>query len=193
MVKENTFREDLYYRLNVVRILMPALRQRKEDIPLLINFILKNLSNKNQSVANSISKEALDVLVGHSWPGNVRELENIVHRSAVLAQGNTILAKDLPMEINVVEPIELKSESLEGISISKENANNDNKLGVDFCHLFKSLCLIADNKDILKKVESELIKQAMESSNGVVSKASKVLGITPNVLKKRIKDSEINK
>ena len=99
MVKENAFREDLYYRLNVVRILMPALRQRKEDIPLLINFMLQNLAKKNRSVANTISKEALDMLVGHDWPGNVRELENIVHRSAVLAQGNTILPKDLPEEI----------------------------------------------------------------------------------------------
>ena len=102
-MKEHTFREDLYYRLNVVRILMPALRQRKQDIPLLINFMLQNLAKKNRSVANTISKEALDMLVGHDWPGNVRELENIVHRSAVLAQGNTILPKDLPEELNLAD------------------------------------------------------------------------------------------
>ena len=182
MVKENTFREDLYYRLNVVRILMPALRQRKEDIPLLINFMLKNLSKKNRSVANIVSKEALDVLVGHDWPGNVRELENIIHRSAVLAQGNTILPKDLPEDINLTDVSMLESK------VTTTDFSNDT--GVDFKLLFKALCKITGNKDILKKVETELIYQAVEASDGVLTKAGKILGITASTLKKRITDSK---
>jgi two-component system nitrogen regulation response regulator GlnG len=192
MVKENTFREDLYYRLNVVRILMPALRQRKQDIPLLINFMLQNLAKKNRSVANTISKEALEVLLGHDWPGNVRELENIVHRSAVLAQGNTILPKDLPEEINLEDASNSESETTDGDPISGKEADNSDEVDVDFELLFKSLCQLTDNKDILKKVEAELIKQAMLASNGVATKAGKVLGMTASTLKKRIAEHESN-
>ena len=186
MVKENTFREDLYYRLNVVRILMPALRQRKQDIPLLINFMLQNLAKKNRSVANTISKEALDLLVQHSWPGNVRELENIVHRSAVLAQGNTILPKDLPSEINHSGSTETHSETTE-VEVSSVTVDSKNE-EIDFEALYKTLCQLTDNRDILKKLEAELIKQAMDASEGVVAKAAKVLGMTASTLKKRISE-----
>ena len=189
MVKENTFREDLYYRLNVVRILMPALRQRKEDIPLLINFMLQNLAKKNRSVANVFSKEALDLLVGYSWPGNVRELENIVHRSAVLAQGNTILPKDLPEEITSVGPCESQSKVSEEKTTSAIVYTSDS--GLDYETLYNELCRITDSKEILKRLEVELIKQAMGANNGVITKAAKVLGITSSTLKKRIAEYKI--
>ncbi len=181
MVKKNTFREDLYYRLNVVRILMPALRQRKHDIPLLINFMLQNLTKKNQAVANTIAKEALDLLVEYNWPGNVRELENIVHRSAVLAQGNTILAKDLPSEINQAEYSDITAST-------KEKGENE---AVDFHDLYNELCQISDNQDILSRVEAELIKEAIGASKGVLAKAAKILGMTTNTLKKRIEKYQI--
>jgi two-component system nitrogen regulation response regulator GlnG len=181
MVKKNTFREDLYYRLNVVRILMPALRQRKQDIPLLINFMLQNLTKKNQAVANTIAKEALDLLVEYNWPGNVRELENIVHRSAVLAQGNTILAKDLPSEINQAEYSDITAST-------KEKGENE---AVDFHDLYNELCQISDNQDILSRVEAELIKEAIGASKGVLAKAAKILGMTTNTLKKRIEKYQI--
>lgn len=191
MVKENTFREDLYYRLNVVRILMPALRQRKQDIPLLINFMLQNLAKKNRSVANTVAKEALGLLVEYNWPGNVRELENIIHRSAVLAQGNTILPKDLPSEINPKVPSEPSSETtkIDEDPISTTAQSTDSE--VDFEALYNGLCELTGNKDILKKLEAELIKQALEGTNGVVAKAAKVLGMTASTLKKRIAEYEI--
>ena len=181
MVKKNTFREDLYYRLNVVRILMPALRQRKQDIPLLINFILQNLTKKNRAVADTIAKEALDLLVEYNWPGNVRELENIVHRSAVLAQGNTILAKDLPGEINQAACTDVPASTVE---------KGDNQ-AVDFKALYHGLCYLSDQQGILKRVEAKLIKEAMVDSKGVLSKAAKILGMTVNTLKKRITEYEI--
>ena len=188
MVKENTFREDLYYRLNVVRILMPALRQRKEDIPLLINFMLQNLAKKNRSVANVIAKEALDLLVEYGWPGNVRELENVVHRSAVLAQGNTILAKDLPEEINPGGLKQSQGKATDEKSTSTIVNTCDSEL--DFEALYNNLCQLTDSKDILKKLEVELIKEAMRANNSVVVKAAKVLGITASTLKKRIAEYE---
>ena len=99
MVKEKTFREDLYYRLNVVRIQLPPLRERMEDVPQLVDFVLKRLARDSKADAKAISPEALAVLARYSWPGNVRELENLVYRSAVMAQGEMILVKDLPQEV----------------------------------------------------------------------------------------------
>jgi two-component system nitrogen regulation response regulator GlnG len=99
MVRAKTFREDLYYRLNVVRIKMPPLRERAEDIPQIVEFCLQNLVKQRKARVSRLSPEALGVLVRYRWPGNVRELENVVYRSAVIAQGDAILVKDLPPEI----------------------------------------------------------------------------------------------
>ena len=99
MVKAKTFREDLYYRLNVVRIKMPPLRERPEDIPQIVDFCLQNLLKQRKARSSKVAPEAMSVLVRHRWPGNVRELENVIYRSAVIAQGETILLKDLPAEI----------------------------------------------------------------------------------------------
>jgi DNA-binding NtrC family response regulator len=99
MVKAKTFREDLYYRLNVVRIRMPALRDREDDIPQIVDFCVQNLAKQKKARVSKVSSEAMSVLTRHRWPGNVRELENVIYRSAVIAQGDTILLKDLPQEI----------------------------------------------------------------------------------------------
>ncbi|HZZ58970.1 MAG TPA: sigma-54 dependent transcriptional regulator [Opitutaceae bacterium] len=99
MVRQKTFREDLYYRLNVVRIRMPALRERPEDIPAIVDFVLQNLVKQKKARVGRMSPEALAALGRYRWPGNVRELENVVYRTAVIAQGDTILFKDLPPEI----------------------------------------------------------------------------------------------
>ena len=99
MVKAKTFREDLYYRLNVVRIRIPALRERTDDIPQIVDFCLQNLVKQRKARVGKVSPEAMAVLVRHRWPGNVRELENVIYRSAVIAQGDAILVKDLPAEL----------------------------------------------------------------------------------------------
>jgi len=99
MVKAKTFREDLYYRLNVVRIRMPALRERPDDIPQIVDFCLQNLVKQKKARISKVSPETMAILIRHRWPGNVRELENVIYRSAVIAQGDTILPKDLPQEI----------------------------------------------------------------------------------------------
>lgn len=99
MVKAKTFREDLYYRLNVVRIRMPALRERQDDILQIVDFCLQNLVKQKKARVSKVSPEAMHVLTRYTWPGNVRELENVIYRSAVIAQGDTILLKDLPVEI----------------------------------------------------------------------------------------------
>ena len=99
LVKEKDFREDLYYRLNVVRLRLPPLRERVEDVPQIVDFFLQNLAKAKKTKARKVSPEALAILCRHNWPGNVRELENMVYRSAVIAQGDAILPKDLPEEV----------------------------------------------------------------------------------------------
>jgi two-component system nitrogen regulation response regulator GlnG len=101
LVKDKDFREDLYYRLNVVRLRLPPLRERVEDVPQIVDFFLQNLAKAKKTKARKVSPEALAILCRHNWPGNVRELENMVYRSAVIAQGDAILPKDLPDEVRV--------------------------------------------------------------------------------------------
>jgi two-component system nitrogen regulation response regulator GlnG len=101
LVKEKEFREDLYYRLNVVRLRLPPLRERVEDVPQIVDFFLQNLAKSKKTKARRVSPEALAILCRHNWPGNVRELENMIYRSAVIAQGDAILPKDLPDEIRL--------------------------------------------------------------------------------------------
>lgn len=96
MVKNKSFREDLYYRLNVVRIETPPLRDRMEDLPELVDFMLQRLNKKQSTGTTEISKEAMSVLEKYNWPGNVRELENALHSSSVVSKGKRILSKDLP-------------------------------------------------------------------------------------------------
>src|SRR5882762_6889822 len=96
MVREAKFREDLYYRLNVITVDLPPLRQRKEDIPLLVDFFLKRYSEENERNPRRITPEALRPLLAYSWPGNVRELENVIERAVVLSSGTEIGADLLP-------------------------------------------------------------------------------------------------
>jgi two-component system nitrogen regulation response regulator GlnG len=99
LVREKEFREDLYYRLNVVRLRLPPLRERVEDVPQIVDFFLQSLAKAKKTKARKVSPEALAILCRHNWPGNVRELENMIYRSAVIAQGDAILPKDLPDEV----------------------------------------------------------------------------------------------
>jgi DNA-binding NtrC family response regulator len=98
-VKDGRFREDLYFRLNVVEITLPSLMQRKEDIPLLIQYFLSHYSHKFSKQILGIDEKARGVLLGYSYPGNVRELQNIVERAVALAEGNTLTLNDLPLDL----------------------------------------------------------------------------------------------
>ncbi len=104
-VQEGTFREDLYFRLKVVDIMLPPLRERKEDIPLLVQHFIDRFRQKMGKEITGISDQAMEILMAYSWPGNVRELEHIVERACVLCAGETISERDLPDEIKGVGPV----------------------------------------------------------------------------------------
>jgi two-component system nitrogen regulation response regulator GlnG len=106
LVKDKEFREDLYYRLNVVRLRLPPLRERVEDVPQIVDYFIQSMAKAKKTKARKVSPEALAILCRHNWPGNVRELENMIYRSAVIAQGDTILPKDLPDEVRGVTAAE---------------------------------------------------------------------------------------
>jgi two-component system nitrogen regulation response regulator GlnG len=210
MVKAKTFREDLYYRLNVVRIKMPPLRERGEDIPQIVDFCLQNLVKQKKARVSKVSPEAMAALVRHRWPGNVRELENIIYRSAVIAQGDAILVKDLPEEIRAASigmeteiavvpsaPANLSAESPPNgelvaspdrtspagtTSIGAESAST---LSRALDAVFESLK--GSDEPVLERVERELIERAMASESGDSAKAAKLLGMTKAALQKKQK------
>ncbi len=100
MVKSGQFRDDLYYRLDVVSVTIPPLRERREDIPLLVDHFLRSLAGEGQG--KQVSREAMDLLLKHDYPGNVRELENLIHRAVVLARGSVIATGDLPLPLGLL-------------------------------------------------------------------------------------------
>jgi transcriptional regulator with PAS, ATPase and Fis domain len=99
LVNEKKFREDLYYRLNVVSITIPTLRERKDDIPILAYHFLKKFNQEMNKEIKSISVEAMNKLINYEWPGNVRQLENVIERAVVMAEGKTIISEYLPANI----------------------------------------------------------------------------------------------
>jgi DNA-binding NtrC family response regulator len=102
MVAAGRFREDLYYRLNVINLTLPSLRQRPSDIPALAMHFLKRYAEENGKTVSSISDAALTLLANHPWPGNVRELENVIERAVVIAEGDALEPHHLPPEFAVI-------------------------------------------------------------------------------------------
>ena len=110
LVEAGIFRQDLYFRLNVISINLPTLEQRKEDIPLLSMFYLKRAARQMEKHFDGFSEEAMGLLMNYSYPGNIRELENIVERAAALAQGERIEAQDLPSDLRAFETVSFRRE-----------------------------------------------------------------------------------
>ncbi len=209
MVKAKTFREDLYYRLNVVRIRMPALRERVDDVPQIVDFCVQNLVKQKKARTSKVSPEAMSVLTRYRWPGNVRELENVVYRSAVIAQGDTILLKDLPVEVResagggggvpqpavttVSAPAESDSATtapMVGGSAATVEVEASPALApaltveraLDFLHIE----LGREAEPILERLEREMIVRVLTAMEGNVLKASEKLGMTRATLRKRV-------
>jgi len=161
-IKDGTFREDLYYRLNVVSIKIPPLRERKEDIlPLIENFIGKYCKENNRENLE-ISKESVDVLMKYNYPGNVRELENIIERAVVLTRGKVITLNDLPMNIKGFKE-EKSLGSLEEGTLTEQ----------------------------VEALEKQLIFDALRKSGGNQTKAGKLLGLTERNLRYKLKKYNI--
>jgi DNA-binding NtrC family response regulator len=168
-VKDGKFREDLFYRLNVIPIRVPELKERREDIPLLISYFLDRFTSADRSNEISFSHEAMDLLMSYEWPGNVRELENVIERLVILRGGNEILPEDLPSKIYRTNPL--------------------------VSHQYKTLFELpeqgVDLKTILSDIEDSLILQALGRTGGNKNQASKLLSLNRTTLIEKMKKKGI--
>jgi two-component system response regulator PilR (NtrC family) len=168
-VAEGKFREDLFYRLNVIPIRMPALKERREDIPLLISHFLDRFVSADRSNEISFAPMTMELLLGYDWPGNVRELENVIERMVILRGGNEILPEDLPAKIFRSNPL----------------ATHHYKT------LFELPELGVDLKQILSDIEDSLILQAMNRTRGNKNQASKLLTLNRTTLIEKMKKKHL--
>ncbi len=179
-VKEGRFREDLYWRLNVVPIVIPPLRSRTEDIASLANYFVRIYNVANDRHLTHIAPDALEALERHVWPGNVRELQNYIERAVVLAEGNTLTVDLLPEHVASGE--------------SHRTSSPDVDIHQMMANVVKQGILDADpdavnlHDQIVQGVERELIAQVMAACNHVQTKAATRLGINRNTLHKKLKE-----
>ncbi|HAM73799.1 MAG TPA: DNA-binding response regulator, partial [Verrucomicrobiales bacterium] len=199
-VANRQFREDLFFRLNVVRIQLPALRERRPDIRLLVDYFLTKLAQRSGVPHRSIATEALEVLERYAWPGNVRELENAIQRALVVCKGDIILPRDLPPEVRgETAPTPPSSGTPPGESPATPPATPSPAGPApepDIASLARSLFQLAQSQSSLKvlpAVERELIIQALVVTHGNQVQAAKLLGITRATLRKRIEKFGIRK
>jgi nitrogen regulation protein NR(I) len=189
-VANREFREDLFYRLNVVRIQIPPLRERREDVPLLVNYFLKKLAQGQSQAPKSIASEVITALERFHWPGNVRELENVIRRAIVVAKGEVILLGDLPPEIISAVSSAPSAQSASLVSSGYAAAGTP----MDVSSLASALFQWArkDGKlKIIPAVERELIIHALAETKGNQVQAAKLLGITRATLRKRVEKFKI--
>ncbi len=166
LVEEGSFRDDLFYRLNVINVLLPPLRQRKEDLSLLALHFLKKYGDENGRVGLRLSPEAVQSLLEYDWPGNVRELENVIERSVVLASGPLIGRGLIPDHVRSGSVFRLPR-----IVVPKD--------GISF-------------RDVIAGFEKKLIESSLEASGGVQKKAAHLLGLKPTTLNEMIKRYNIS-
>lgn len=181
-VKQGRFREDLYFRLKVVPILVPPLRQRRGDIPDLVNYFISKINREMGTKITGIAEEARANLNSHAWPGNVRELENTLVRAAVLAPGTTLMPHDLALATHDVSATTYDDLSLEDVVRLKLKEYFRQTRDVELTNLYPL---------IIERIERPLIELTLERTQGNQLKAAALLGINRNTLHKKITELKI--
>jgi sigma-54 dependent transcriptional regulator, flagellar regulatory protein len=165
-VQKGNFREDLYYRLYVIPLLLPSLQDRKSDIPYLVSYFIEQSSQKNDRQVNGVAEDAMAMMINYPWPGNVRELKNMVERMVVLKGDGNITVGDLPVELKKAQQYEPAS----AIEISDEG-----------------ICL----NSAVTEFEKALILQSLEKTKWVKNKAAKLLHLNRTTLVEKIKRHQL--
>ena len=182
-VKERRFREDLYFRLKVIPIYLPPLRERRGDIPLLIGYFVDKINREMGIQISGVSPEAQKLLEEHSWPGNVRELENTLIRAAVLSSGPILFPKDFTLQNKpATTSLEVDQLSLEEIIRHKLEDYFRRTEGVDVDNLYSL---------VIERIERPLIELTLKKTRGNQIRAAQILGINRNTLRKKISDLRI--
>ena len=189
-VAAREFREDLFYRLNVVRVQMPPLRERRDDIRLLVNYFLKKLSQQQKTPPKSIAPEAIQAMERFHWPGNVRELENAIQRAVVVSKGDVILPGDLPPEVtqgaHMAGAAAASAAPGSGAAPALPAALPENLDTAQLARLLFQAARRDAQLKIIPAVERELIIHALAETKGNQVQAAKLLGITRATLRKRV-------
>jgi transcriptional regulator with PAS, ATPase and Fis domain len=178
-VAKETFREDLYYRLNVVPIYLPPLRSRREDIPPLVTHFLEHYNEQCDRYVVHVQKDAMEALASYHWPGNVRELQNVIERCVVLAPGDEITLDLLPPAMRGARPV----------ATMPGRGGDLDSLARDLVEQGMATAGAGDDDlfdRIVNRVERELISQMLAACNGVQLKAAARLGINRNTLRKKL-------
>jgi sigma-54 specific flagellar transcriptional regulator A len=194
-IKEKRFREDLFYRLNVFPIELPSLRERSEDIPLLVNDLLIRMQVSKKEIVQ-FSKEALAVMMQHPWPGNVRELSNFIERLAITNPNTTLGASDLPEKFQGYEiPEELEIDSIQ----FEESVSEQETPGSEIVNSSSTIEKVSqlpeqgmDLKEYLNDLEMGLIQQALDESSGVVAHAAKLLNMRRTTLVEKLRKYQLS-
>jgi two-component system response regulator AtoC len=192
-VEKGKFREDLYYRLNVIHIDMPPLRERKDDIPLLVVHFLNKFRYAPDAIPTAVTEEALNRLVEYDWPGNVRELENAVERAVVLSRGNPITVDHLPFagtETRDRTKLAARRTRLEAdeASLAADEAAADEAEAEEAAIAGATNGDGGSFKDRVAALEKELIREALERADGNRTKAAEELGIHRSLLYAKVKE-----
>jgi len=182
-IREGSFRQDLYYRLQVVTIFLPPLRERKEDIPELVSYFLKKFGPQINPKVTEISAEALEKLMRYSWPGNVRELENVIKRGLILARGSALLSEDFPLEDTQTVDLQKQMDLEEKLELLIEPVFKE----------LKELARSSGQIDFISTVEKMLIKKALQETKGNQVQAATLLGINRNTLRSKMERYKIRK
>src|SRR6478736_3649818 len=181
MVAKQNFREDLFYRLNVVSVYLPPLRNRREDIPRLIDYFLDKYNAINERRLRRISRDMLNVLLRYPWPGNVRELENAIERAVVLSNGEDFTEDLLPLSVRMFAAQRRTNQSTESIETLtrrlSDQAMADYELREGEIYQL-----------VIDQIEHALIDRALAKCGGVKTKAADFLGINRNTLNKKVKE-----
>jgi two-component system nitrogen regulation response regulator GlnG len=183
LVREKAFREDLYYRLNVVPINLVSLRERKEDIPLLVEYFLKKACSEMELPTKQCAPDTLALLSAYSWPGNVRELENTIKRAVILSSDPLLTVGDFSgLRTHITSPSRNEELSLEALVEMKLRSSLGNLEKMESGDLYGL---------ILEQMERPLIRFVLEKTRGNQVKAAEILGINRNTLRKKIQELEI--
>lgn len=206
MIENNSFREDLYYRLNVFPIEMPALRERKQDIPLLLQELLTRMEAEG-STRVRLTPRAVNSLMEHHWPGNVRELANLIERLMILFPGESVDVNHLPTKYRYSDIPEFQPENHNQQSIEEQeqaaladmfaNFNDGGVPQVNNQSFGPSSSDLPEDglnlKEMLADVEVNMICQALEAQNGIVARAADMLGMRRTTLVEKMRKYNLNK
>ena len=176
-VNEGSFREDLFYRLNVFPIAIPPLRERREDIPALLDHFIKRVNASERMSVSGAERETVALLQSYDWPGNVRQLENTVFRAMILSDGNTLRPVDFPQLSGLTPTVGVKADPLESF-VPSAPSDDDPVRTLDR----------EGNIRRLEEIERDLIAYAMEAYNGQMSEISRRLGIGRSTLYRKVRE-----